>query len=142
MELTPHFWTFVDKTPGCWLWTGKLAGRGYGQASAKIDGHWTMVYAHRASYEMHHGPIPAGMIVLHSCDVPACVRPDHLMVGTHADNMNAMKARGRSGRKFTADDVRAIRVDPRSHAEIARQYGSTSTAVRRIRNRQNWAWVA
>lgn len=141
MYLTPYFWDFVDKSGKCWLWTGKLAGRGYGQASAKINGHWTMVYAHRASYEMAHGPIPKGLYVLHSCDVPNCVRPDHLSLGTQKDNMQQMKDRGRSGRFFTPETVRMVRADPRTCTVIAAEYGCTDSAVYNIKQGLTWAWV-
>lgn len=73
----------------CWPWPGALqAGHGYG-----IVGHGT--YAHRVSYVAHHGLIPDGLFVLHSCDNPPCVNPAHLRAGTNADNMRDAVERGR-----------------------------------------------
>lgn len=74
------FWKYVNKTEGCWLWAGGQS-KGYGQINTPEK-----KYAHRFSWEIHNGPIPAGMCVLHKCDVPFCVRPDHLFLGTDADN--------------------------------------------------------
>lgn len=83
----------TDRTGDCWLWNGNTAGRGYGKFS--MDN--TRLYAHRASYEAHHGPITKGLHVLHSCDTPACVKPEHLRVGTHQENMRDRDERGRHG---------------------------------------------
>src|SRR5262245_56294238 len=80
-----RFWSKVQKTETCWLWTGAKT-RGYG--AINIDHH--AVLAHRVSYELHIGPIPDGLYVLHRCDVHACVRPDHLFLGTHLDNIQDM----------------------------------------------------
>lgn len=74
----------------CWEWKGSLA-KGYGQF--KVHG-WTS-RAHRVAYEIARGPIPDGMGVLHSCDNPRCVNPYHLRVGTHQDNMDDKRIRGR-----------------------------------------------
>lgn len=79
---------------GCWLWTGSLTANGYGQIGR--DGGGGVTYAHRASYEMHIGPIPDGLHVRHRCDNPPCVNPMHLELGTHADNMRDMASRGRA----------------------------------------------
>lgn len=77
---------------GCWLWTGGTDRYGYG--TQWIDGR--VVYAHRLSYQHHHGPIPDGFVVRHKCDTPACINPDHLLTGTPMDNVMDMFARGRS----------------------------------------------
>ena len=76
----------------CWLWTAFTKENGYGQfGRAKHDG----VYAHRFSYELHVGPVPEGLCVLHKCDVRSCVRPDHLFLGTERDNAHDRDTKGR-----------------------------------------------
>lgn len=80
----------VDES-GCWLWRA-TGGRRYG--SLFVDGRREQ--AHRVSWLLHRGKIPDGLHVLHKCDTPLCVNPDHLFLGTHADNMADMKAKGRA----------------------------------------------
>lgn len=80
-----------DET-GCWLWTRPLHPTG-GYAQFSLNGR--REYAHRASWIMFRGPIPAGMLVCHSCDVRHCVNPDHLFLGTAQDNTDDMLAKGR-----------------------------------------------
>lgn len=95
-DLSERFWEKVEKTEGCWLWTASTRN-GYGQIALGGRGN-PVLYAHRVSYEMHHGPIPDGLVVMHTCDVRSCVRPDHLTVGTQAENLADMVAKGRSYR--------------------------------------------
>jgi hypothetical protein len=88
-----RFWEKVFKTDTCWLWTGWLH-KGYGVMAINQD----PVRAHRFSWELHYGPIPKGdeeICVLHKCDVPTCVRPEHLFLGTDKDNNADMIAKGR-----------------------------------------------
>jgi hypothetical protein len=91
---------FREKTEvndrGCWIWTGATVDGGYGQFSLGRDGYASVVQqAHRWSYEHFVGAIPDGMCVLHRCDTPACVNPEHLFLGTQSDNMADMRAKGR-----------------------------------------------
>lgn len=89
-----RFWRYVNKTGECWAWTGGTANDGYGRLYiSERDGS---VAAHRFSYQLHNGEIPAGLIVCHRCDNPPCVRPDHLFLGTHLDNVRDMFSKGRN----------------------------------------------
>lgn len=82
----------VDPDTGCWIWQRALSDTGYG--SVQMD-NGKIGSAHRASYELHVGPIPEGMEVRHACHRRACINPEHLSVGTRADNMRDMVAAGR-----------------------------------------------
>lgn len=140
---------FVDKTVqqgGCVLWTGALFENGYG--AFQIDGK--AVRAHRHAYTKTNGPIPAGMFVCHRCDVPACVNPEHLFLGTAKDNAQDRQAKGRGNAprgerhgmaKLTQVGVEAIRRKlkrgtPRK--EIAAMYGVSVAAVTRINTGAAW----
>ncbi len=81
-------------TPGCWIWTASTTKGGYGKIGRGRQDEGT-IDAHRLAYELYVGPIPVGMVVRHKCDVKLCVNPDHLELGTHADNVNDTMSRGR-----------------------------------------------
>jgi hypothetical protein len=95
--LPDRFWARVDSSQpdGCWIWKGRRTTRGYGTVNAGLGKN---LAAHRASWQIHNGPIPDGLWVLHHCDNPSCVRPDHLFLGTHDDNMRDMALKGRNAR--------------------------------------------
>jgi endogenous inhibitor of DNA gyrase (YacG/DUF329 family) len=107
----PRFWRYVDKNgpiPAqrpdlgpCWVWTGSTAGGGYGQFSVGGRTAHRFIPAHRYCWELHNGPIPAGLWGLHKCDNPPCVRPEHLFIGTCKDNVDDMIRKGRQRNKGT-----------------------------------------
>jgi hypothetical protein len=139
----------VRVAQGCWGWTASTNAWGYAQLGS--------VYAHRLSYEIHHGPIPDGKWVLHRCDNPPCTNPDHLFLGTHDDNMADATAKGRmNGRpnrprgeqvktsKLTAGKVREMRAlaaAGRSTQALAAQFGVSDDCVRSVVTRKRWAHV-
>ena len=82
----------IDDATGCWNWTAGRFERGYG---AFAYGRKRPGYAHRFSYELHCGPVPDGMVVMHKCDNKKCVNPDHLQVGTQKENINDSVNKGR-----------------------------------------------
>lgn len=97
-----RFWEKVDKTDSCWLWTGSKRSKGYGAFVYQKDGEVVQGRAHRYSWELHNGPIPDGLCVLHDCptgDNPACVNPEHLWLGSKADNNRDAIVKGRRKRK-------------------------------------------
>ncbi len=132
---------------GCWLWTAAKAGHGYGAFC--IDGR--QGYAHRFSYMHHVGPIPASLHVLHRCDVPSCVNPDHLFVGTVVDNSDDKIAKGRQARgskhghsKISLADVmraRALRASGATMLAIARSIGVCRQQAARIVRGERWRHV-
>lgn len=149
----PRFMQKVAKQPGpdgCWLWTGALSHNGYGFFKM----HPKMVKTHRFAYERFIGPIPDGMLVCHHCDVPRCVNPAHLFVGTHADNHSDREIKGRGRRlhgetnprsKITAADVYVIRAAcgaGTSQQAVADQFGITQGMVSRIMRGVAWKHVA
>lgn len=147
----------------CWLWTGAILRKGYGGLSYRNKKY----RVHRASWEVHHGPILGDLMVLHSCDTPACVNPAHLFLGTHQDNMDDMVAKERSPRglrhgaythperlprgeanknsKWTANQIlemRRLHAAGMSQREIARKFGSGRNWVRQIVNGKAWRHLA
>jgi hypothetical protein len=137
-------WKTADRAirtdTGCLEWQGKIGRGGYGV--------FNRTQAHRVAWVEAFGPIPAGMIVMHTCDNPPCVEPSHLRLGTFAENSADMVAKGRSRRGtavntavLTEDDVRAIRADNRPAVVIAREYGCTAPNISAIRRRLTWRHV-
>lgn len=150
-SVAERFWESVSKGESCWLWVGSGTLGGYGQLAAEDS--TTKLYVHRYSWELHFGPIPPGLQVLHRCDVRRCVRPDHLFVGTQLDNIRDMWAKGRArpvrgaqtGRSdFVEADIHAIR-QRRMHGEtctsIARSFGVSTASISKIVLLQRWAHV-
>jgi hypothetical protein len=119
-----RFSRYVDVVDvGCWEWKGGKMKNGYGRFGIAKG---QIVFAHRYSYEAKHGPIPPGLFVLHSCDNPGCVNPSHLSVGTHADNMQDMRAKGRQ-RPWNA---------LKTHCPSGHEYNTENTYIDKKRKRQ------
>jgi hypothetical protein len=115
-----RFWTKVKKTRKCWLWTGCTSDFGHG--TIRVQGR--LYRAHRVSWEIANGDISEGLCVLHRCDVPACVRPEHLFLGTKADNTADMMQKNR-GRYVThrGEAVGTAKLTRSQVADIRRRYG-------------------
>ena len=129
-----------EKSDGCWIWRGGKNGYGYG--IFLLPGE-VPVRAHRYAYERVHGPIPEGMVVMHSCDNPPCVNPAHLSLGTRDDNNQDKKRKGRHPHgdvhhwtKLSEQQVREIRrllAAGMKQKDIAVMYGADQSTISNIR---------
>lgn len=135
-----------EPNTGCWLWEGSLMTRGYGQA--RVSG--MNIGAHRLGYSLYRGDIPPGIEVFHHCDTPACCNPDHLFLGTHAENMRDMVKKGRrtpprgerhSRAKLSTEKVARIKASlasGKTQTELAREYGVDQSLISRVARNQRW----
>lgn len=155
-----RFWEKVDKSGpnGCWNWTASTVFFGYGEIGI---GGKKKKRAHRLSWELHNGKIPADRWVLHKCNNPACVNPDHLYLGTPKDNMQDKKRAGRQnlwGRKvpgvqgeknhnaqLTEAKVRQLREEYKKEgvtfSDLERKYGFNHETIRRAVIGQTWKYI-
>lgn len=143
-EIISRFWPKVQKSDdGCWEWTAARDSDGYGRL--QIGGRkGRSRYAHRLSYAIEHGETPGGLVrVLHTCDNRACVRPDHLFLGTQEENLQDRTAKGRSNSKLTEDQVRAIftRCFTESHTALGVEFGVSPAAIWMIAKGRTWLRV-
>ena len=161
-----RFWSKVRKGAGCWVWTASKRSKGYGAFVYPQGGDIVQGRAHRYSWEIHRGEVPPGLCVLHLCDNPACVRPDHLFLGTKRDNNRDMCAKGRHvsggsktpssqckyergeshhGAKLTAAKVREMRKAYArggvSFSRLGREYGVGIAAAHGAVKGKTWAWL-
>jgi hypothetical protein len=134
----------------CWEWRGNRRPDGYGVISL---GRGAMARAHRFAYQVFAGPVPADMDVCHKCDNRACANPRHLFLGSHAENMADMAVKGRAGPKepargqchwnarITPGQVKAIRMMAGPSRGVARQFGVSSSLVRKIKSGRVWKHI-
>ena len=147
-----RFWAKVEKRADseCWLWTGK--GRvGWGYGALRVGQDKSATTAQRASWRIHRGGIAKGMCVLHICDVPLCVNPRHLRLGTRAENQADMLHKGRNvnGSKmrtakldeFKVLDIRRRYAAGEHPAHLAREYNIDLRGCWFVIQRKTWKWV-
>jgi hypothetical protein len=157
-DLSVRFWQKVNKsgpTPAhfpqignCWIWIAS------GQRYGKIRRSGIYVLAHKISWELANGPVPSGMCVLHRCDNPKCVRPDHLWLGTLLDNVRDRELKRRHphlnsppraygeknpAAKLTQKQVQSILKMRGRQVDIGRRFGVAQTTVSRIKLGQSWS---
>lgn len=125
----------------CWPWTGGCVPKGYGTTKKKTPEGWKTTYAHREILAIAEGEPPtSNSQALHSCDNPACCNPKHLSWGTESQNRREARDRlnNQGNQKLTLAQVNTIRVDSRSAAIIATEYGMHVTNIRRIKSGVAW----
>lgn len=140
-----RFWSRVEKTPSCWLWQGNGRVNGYGRYSIRRSRRTRHYLVHRIAFGLLRGAIPQELNVLHSCDVPLCVNPNHLFLGTQADNTADMVRKHRQARgervstcKLTLNQVREIRASHETALILAITYGVSRNQIYVIRRGQSW----
>ena len=152
-SVAERFWQKVDRSTDdvCWEWTAARHTNGYGKIGSGGKFGKTL-FAHRVSYEMHHGVIPAGMFVCHSCDNRLCVNPKHLWLGTAKENNRDMRRKGRDRgydkrgernpsarlKRSDVDDIRRRATAGEHQGYIAFEYGVSRQLVSAIKNGRVW----
>jgi HNH endonuclease len=149
-NLEERFWSKVDysNVTGCWFWKGGLMSMGYGRLTVRLGLH---ILVHRMSWILYNGMIDASQCVCHRCDTPLCVNPDHLFLGTQAENNYDRHVKGRStGPKGTQNpnhkltprmvtEIRRLYVPFKmSGPKLAKQFGVHSSTIYSIVNRTTW----
>ena len=149
-RLARRFWCLVEKTDGCWLWTGSHFPFGYGYITVGSRLTKQIWLAHRLAWVLTNGPILDDLCVCHSCDNPGCVNPAHLFLGTRDENNRDRQEKGRGARgehqghaKLTWDEVVEVRrlyaLGDISQSELARRFGVSQPAIGAVVTYRSWA---
>jgi HNH endonuclease len=148
-ERVRRFWAKVEKQHnGCWIWTAAKDGMGYGLFGTRPG---RCERAHRIAWLLAYGSRPGALCVLHRCDNPACVRPDHLFLGTREDNMRDRQKKGRQARgaragraKLTTElvlQIRGLRAAGAEAKDLATRFGVDASTISAICLRRSWRHV-
>jgi hypothetical protein len=136
-----RFMHYVKITSSCWFWIGTKNRRGYGKMCFQGN---TTTPAHRVSYQLFKGKIEGNLLVCHTCDVPSCVNPDHLWLGTTQDNKKDQIIKGRIGKKLNEKDVLEIRKlydNSIGSNTIAKLFNVTCGTISSIVKRRVWKHI-
>ena len=138
----------INEITGCWDWLNALDAYGYGGFS------WNEhPKAHRAAWTLFHGPIPDGLHVLHTCDNRKCVNPEHLWIGTNADNMRDKQEKGRFvlGKRYSGEENYASKLktidavfifnSSHSYTHLAKMFNVSKTAIASIKKKRSWKHI-
>lgn len=165
MDIKTRFFNKIYKTPTCWLWIGAIRGGDCKYGNIRMGKK--RILAHRLSWEIHFGKIPINKLVLHKCDNPACVNPEHLFIGTQLDNIQDRVSKDRSAKgkthkcfvhpelvyrgeschfsRLTEKDVKEIRRKyiPRKYStyKLAKEYNVTATCIYAIVRNISWKHI-
>lgn len=143
-SLEEALWANVTKAEGCWNWNGSVGNHGYGQVQYMNQPYTS----HRLSWELHCGPIPDDLQVLHRCDNRRCCNPGHLFLGTQADNVKDMIEKGRNDRgeavstsKLTEAQVKEIRFSSKPQDLLAAEFGISQAHVSNVQTGKRWKHI-
>lgn len=128
------------KENGCWFWVGAVNSSGY--ANKYFNGR--METAHRISFQLHKGPIPDGLQVLHKCNTRRCVNPEHLFLGTQKENLLDMAKKGRTTSCLTEEEVheiKALRRSGKTLQAVGTTFGITKQTVHNIMTGKTWGHI-
>jgi hypothetical protein len=151
VSLEVRFWSKVRKLDGCWEWTGYRTKNGYGKIGLG-ERSKGVGSAHRVSWCIHYGQIPEGLIVMHRCDNPGCVNPEHLLLGTQYNNLADMRLKDRQARgekvpqhvltEAQVAEIKILLAQGRTQQFIADMFGVARWTIGKIAGGLSWVRVS